>query len=162
MDSFLAIAGEIQLKGLAGAGKTSIMELLEERENGKQNAMTGKDFLATSITGKREPTHNTDALDVRPSKELPIQDHPGTDLSALEEKVKSLMEKGQNMIPSGGQRMRRRCYICKMCGKEGLSKDIRDHIEANHLEGISIPCGSCGKTFSSRGSLGVHERRFHK
>ena len=33
LDSFLAIAGEIQLKGLAGAGKTSIMELLEEREN---------------------------------------------------------------------------------------------------------------------------------
>ena len=32
LDSFLAIAGEIQLKGLAGAGKASIMELLEERE----------------------------------------------------------------------------------------------------------------------------------
>ena len=162
LDSFLAIAGEIQLKGLAGAGKTSIMELLEERENVRQNAMIGKDSFATSITGKREPTANTDALGIRPSKELPIQDYPGTDLPALEEKVKSLMGKGQNMIPSGGQRMRRRCYICKMCGKEGLSKNIRDHIEANHLEGISIPCGSCGKTFSSRGSLSVHERRFHR
>ena len=164
LDSFLAIAGEIQLKGLAGAGKTSIMELLEERENVKQNAMTGKYSFATSITGKREPTAtpNTDALGIRPLKELPIQDYSGTDLSALEEKVKSIMEKGQNMIPSGAKGMRRRSFICKMCGKEGLSKDNGDHIEANHLEGISIPCGSCGKTFSSRGSLGVHERRFHR
>ena len=164
LDSFLAIAGEIQLKGLAGAGKTSIMELLEERGNVKQNAMIGKDSFATSITGKREPTAtaNTDALGIRPSKGLPIQDYPGTDLSALEKKVKSLMEKGQNMIPSGAQGVLRRSIICKMCGKEGLSKHIRDHIEANHLEGISIPCGSRGKTFSSRGSLGVHERRFHR
>ena len=79
LDSFLAIAGEIQLKGLAGAGKTSIMELLEERENVKQNAMTGKDSFATSIPGKREPTAtpNTDASGIKISKELSIQDHPG-------------------------------------------------------------------------------------
>ena len=167
LDSFLAITEVIQLKGLTGQTSQNIykkMDLLEEQEKVKQNAMTGKDSFATSITGKREPTAtaNTDALGIRPSKGLPIQDYPGTDLSALEKKVKSLMEKGQNMIPSGAQGVLRRSIICKMCGKEGLSKHIRDHIEANHLEGISIPCGSCGKTFSSRGSLGVHEWRFHR
>ena len=89
--------------------------------------MTGKYSSATSITGKREPTEtpNTDALGIRPLKELPIQDYSGTDLSALEEKVKSIMEKGQNMIPSGAKGTRRRSFICKMCGKEGLSKHIR-------------------------------------
>ena len=124
--------------------------------------MIGKDPFATSITGKREPTANTDASGIRPSKDLPIQDYPGTDLSALEKKVKSLMEKGQNMIPSGAQGVLRRSIICKMCGKEGLSKHIRDHIEANHLEGISIPCDYCDKTFSSRESTEKHKRIFHK
>ena len=30
--------------------------------------------------------------------------------------------------------------ICKMCGKEGVGIAIRDHIEANHLDGIALPC----------------------
>ena len=53
-------------------------------------------------------------------------------------------------------------YNCKMCGKEGQSKDIRDHIESNHLEGISIACDYCGNILSSRNSLRLHKTRFHK
>ena len=30
-----------------------------------------------------------------------------------------------------------------MFGKEGLVKEIRDHIEAKHLEGISLPFDYC-------------------
>ena len=42
---------------------------------------------------------------------------------------------------------------CNMFGKEGLVKEIRDHIEAKHLEGISFPCDYCDKTFTSRNNL---------
>ena len=75
------------------------------------------------------------------------------DLQELDEKVKSMMETSQNLIPNGKERAK----ICKVCGKEGQSMGIRDHIEANHLEGISLPCNTCGKTFRSRNYLRRHK-----
>ena len=39
---------------------------------------------------------------------------------------------------------------------------IRGHIEAIHLEGISIPCDCCDKTFSSRNALTDHKSRIPK
>ena len=38
-------------------------------------------------------------------------------------------------------------YVCQSCGKEGTRPHIKNHIEANHLEGISIPCNICERTF---------------
>ena len=88
------------------------------------------------------------------------------DLQALDEKVKSMMGKSQNMIPDGrhpnGTPKQTIASMCKVCGKEGLATSIKDHIEANHLEGISLPCDHCGKAFTSRQSLRSHKSRLHK
>ena len=78
-------------------------------------------------------------------------------LDELEERVKSMMEKSQNRIASGVKF----AYRCKVCGKEGLGRDIKDHIEANHLKGVVIPCDFCEKTFRSRNTLRLHKRQ-HK
>ena len=51
----------------------------------------------------------------------------------------------------------KRAYIFKVCGKEGAGIAIRDHIEANHLEGVSLPCNICGKEFRSRMTLRRHK-----
>ena len=75
------------------------------------------------------------------------------DFQELDEKVKSMMEISQNLDPSGRQKAK----ICKMCGKEGQSMAIRDHIEANHLEGVLLPCNVCEKTFRSRMMLRKHK-----
>ena len=88
------------------------------------------------------------------------------DLQALDEKVKSMMEKSQNMITAGkranGTPMRATAFICKVCGKEGKDTNIRDHIELNHLEGIFILCDNCGKVFSSRRNIREHKSKFHR
>ena len=47
---------------------------------------------------------------------------------------------------------------CKVCGKEGMGSAIKDHIEANHIEGIVLPCNLCEKTFRSRKTLREHKR----
>ena len=75
------------------------------------------------------------------------------DFDELEERVKSMMEKSQNEDPSGNCKAHR----CKVCGKEGRGSAIKDHIEANHLEGIVIPCNLCDKTFRSRNGLRLHK-----
>ena len=77
------------------------------------------------------------------------------DLVELEARVKSMMEKSHNNLADGRQLADR----CKVCGKEGKNQNIKDHIEANHLEGISIPCNLCEKTFRSRNGLRLHKRQ---
>ena len=65
-----------------------------------------------------------------------------------------MMENGQNMIQEGKQQKRGK--ICKVCGKEGLPTTIINHIEANHLDGVSLPCDNCEKTFGSRNAKRRH------
>ena len=151
LDSFLAIAEEIQLKGLIG----HTWEPVHESNDFFQNS--------TSLQADREPK---ESVPKQTSSVVAIQSQSSTDLQALDEKVKSIMEKGQKMIPGGtqlnGTPKQATSYICKMCGKEGLSHHIINHIEANHLEGISIPCNYCDKTCPSRKALGKHKIKFHK
>ena len=78
----------------------------------------------------------------------------------LDEKVKSMMFLGKNKIPMGGKM--KSASVCKVCGKEAGHSAIRDHIEANHLEGISIPCNICKKDLKSRKTLRKHNIIFHK
>ena len=87
------------------------------------------------------------------------------DLQALDEKVKSMMEKSQNIIPrirSNGTPRLETGFVCKVCGKEGRATHLVYHIEANHLPGIKIPCDNCGNTFGSRKKLEVHKTKNHK
>ena len=50
----------------------------------------------------------------------------------------------------------RELKVCKICGKEGQATAMKDHIEANHLEGVSLPCNVCEKAFRSRQYLRRH------
>ena len=38
-------------------------------------------------------------------------------------------------------------YTCNVCGKKGQYTNIKDHIEANHIESVYHPCKYCDKTF---------------
>ena len=88
---------------------------------------------------------------------LAITTTMSADLERLDETVKSMMEVSQHMILDG-----KRAKICKACGKEGPTNLIKRHIEAKHLEGMSIPCNLCGKVFKTRASLKDHKSKFHK
>ena len=74
-------------------------------------------------------------------------------------KIKSMMEKGQNYLSNGKRRAL--AQICKVCGKEGLGKNIQDHIESKHIDGIMLPCYHCEKTFTSRNGLRLHKKKMH-
>jgi len=82
-----------------------------------------------------------------------------TDMKRLDQQVKSMMRFSENANPykSTGERAR----VCKVCGKEGDCTVIKNHIEANHIAGISIPCGLCGKVCKTRNLLKVHKYRHH-
>ena len=92
-------------------------------------------------------------LDVKAERAVAILDISSGDLEKLEERVKELMEKSENNYHNGNQK----ADVCKVCGKEGKGNAIKDHIEANHLDGIIIPCNICQKTFRSRNSFRKHK-----
>ena len=87
------------------------------------------------------------------------------DLQSLDEKVKSLMGKSENMVPNGtqtsGKLKLQRASVCKVCGKEGEATSIKYHIEATHLEDMTIQCSHCDKSFNSRITWRYHKRKYH-
>ena len=78
------------------------------------------------------------------------------EMQELDANIKSMMVRSQNMIQNGKRQVT--AHICTVCGKEGLGRNIKDHIEANHIDGVSVPCNFCEKTFRSRNALRLHSR----
>ena len=89
---------------------------------------------------------------------LAIPNNFSGDHYQLQEMVMSMMEKSDNNYPNQNIKADR----CKICGKEGKGNAIKNHIEANHIEGIALPCSLCEKTFRSRNALKMHIRFHHK
>ena len=151
LDLFLAFAEELQLKGLTGKTDEKVADFEEEKPLTSRFLPANKNIPTAAI--KRRAAHNPgeNATLAIPSN------FSGDDFGELEERVKSMMGKSENKNARGNQF----AYVCKECGKEGDSTQIKNHIEANHLEGLVIPCDLCDKTFRSRNYLKQHMRQ-HK
>ena len=152
LDSFLAIAKELQLEGLTN--ETSF-----ELKNIKENLTFP---MKTDQNQSDSSQENEPCLKMNEKSEPDVcaQETEPNVITELDKKVKTMMEESPNMIPDGKHRMRK-ASICKLCGKEGARTNIKNHIEANHLEGIVIPCKACEKTFHSRNALTQHKIKYH-
>ena len=169
LDSFLAIAEELKLKGLTDQTASDVVVKEENPTNLKPANKTKESFMRSP--GYRENVCNDPVENINPvenvHRTLATPNELSGDLQALDEKVKSMMGKSQNMITAGkpklnGTPRQETASMCKVCGREDRATNIKNHIEANHLEGISLPCDHCDKAFSSRNSLRVHKVSFHK
>ena len=158
LDSFLAIAEEFQLKGLMGGTDDAGGVESETKQNQVKTEncrMVETKVQTNRLFDRSEGVSNTDLK--QSEQVVAIQTQFGDGLQDLEQKVKSMMTKSLNLLPNG-----HRQWECKVCGKEGHGSQIVKHIEANHLEGVVVPCKYCEKTFRSRNSIGHHRLRFHK
>merc|ERR1712015_159057 len=139
LDSFFAVAEEFKLKGLMGSGAE------KEAEESNNKLSSKKKFIkpvkltyfpkketispeSQSKVGKFEPG---DPLE----ETVAFSDCTETaDLQDLNERINFMIEKSENRNDGniGGYKR-----ICRVCGKEGKRNNIRDHIEANHISGVS-------------------------
>ena len=136
LDSFLGIAEELKLKGLTRRTE----DIDNKTDSSPSSARPPVQEMNSNLPLKREnPSLNTGSRRLSGQKTLvqsyneskvTIPNFMSGDLQQLDEKVKSLMEFSENLIPNGTQG-ERRAKICKVCGKEGQSMAIRDHIEAH-------------------------------
>ena len=158
LESFLSIAEELQLKGLTGKTNTNMEDFGLEQKYEIPNNMP---VFHKTAKSQKKPCASLKSNKVNSAAEsdqtVAVLNHLLENLDGLEEKVKSMMVKGQNLLANGHAK----AYVCNVCGKEGGNTAIKDHIEANHLEGIAVPCNLCDKSFRSRNALRKHILREH-
>ena len=158
LDSFLAIAQELQLKGLMGKMDENVENTPCDENLGSQiTKPKAKPVKHNGAKTQQTYQHIQTANEAETDKTVALSSHFSGNLEELEKRVRSMMEKSQNNLANGLQR----ADTCKVCGKEGEGNVIKNHIEANHLEGIILPCNNCEKTFRCRNSLKKHKQRYH-
>ena len=152
LDSFLALAEELRLKGLTG---TQNSEKMQEPTRGVEENFRNIPAM------KREKESETKS---RPEYHTPTNSHTvvaienGSNIEDLDEQIKSMMTKTDVRTATGQH------YIatCNICGKQAATHNIQSHIEANHITGVSHACHLCGKTSRSREALRMHKHKYHK
>ena len=158
LDPFLALAKELELKGFMGKADGNELTQTEniklpapKKDNQPQkreaNILRSPGPVQTNLSSEIGEADMTVSLTSCFSR----------DLQELDEKCSSMMKKTSKRQKNGNV-----LYSCKVCGKKAMSGDLKKHIEANHLEGVSIPCSSCEKTFRSRSLLAKHNYRNHQ
>ena len=160
LDSFLAIAEELQLKGLMGKTEENSEDIVEERKSlasttTRPNKQGNRSFPRNSEYNRMS---NSKVSGAKTDNTVALQNDNSVDLDDLDERVKSMMEKSENNYANG----LRKADICKVCRKEGMGSAIKEHIEANHLEGMTFPCNLCEKIPRSRHALKLHRYIYHK
>ena len=157
LDSFLVIAEELHLQGLIGTKTLQIVPngpiKSQERENADKEQEASLEKYSESTANSQMTPHESDTFS---GTVVLASDFVG-DIQDFGAKVNLMMEK-----TSGKNSYGKPLYRCTVCGKEERSGNLKIHIEANHLEGISIPCNFCQHIAKSRHGMIKHKIKNHK
>ena len=160
LEGFLALADEMRLKGLSRLEESE--ETLESahfpqqtfdlprRKNSKQNP-------PETQLGSTQVSETTVAM-MNSGVEV-------ADMQQLSDQLNSMMEMGEKQMQvkrGNGKIMKQTTRICKVCRKEGRQNDIKRHVEANHITGISHTCDICGNKARTRNALRLHKYKYHR
>ena len=162
LDAFLTLAGELQLNGLQenGAGDEFDEAMIEATNRKPKEKPKPKPAMTQNAESLQTVGRNEIDQVYKTETAIWLDDHPGTtDLTDLEQKVKSMMEMSENPAPGKTTGKGRKC---KVCGKEGSMQTINVHIETNHIPGLALSCELCGKVLKSRNMLRYHKLTSHK
>ena len=147
LQRFLTVAQRLKIAGLLGDG----IPMKQERE----------EYLAEEETIPTSASKIT-SQDVR---ENLVCDKKLRTMGNAEFKVSFTEEERKNLNERVNEHLGRRedgLFLCNLCGKLAKAKqDVRNHIEAKHLEGIEIPCPICGLIFRTRNYLAKHKVKAH-
>ena len=167
LDSFLAIAEELQLEGLYGnqtkvAPEETILQTGATKPTTRVGNTLAEETVQADFKLHSMKSKSTANFINEPNQETTIalnSNSSYTEIAQLSARVKSMMIFSEKNAP-GVQLGKAR--ICKVCEKEGSMSAIADHIEFNHITGIALPCNICGKTMHSRNALKKHKLNVHK
>ena len=150
LDNFLALAEELQLKGLEGNSEENVPEYLAGTFNPTEKGtdVRQKQDMPERRISKSKFENETNSF--KGTAMMTYQQKPKLDSLfklATMAKIDSMIEKHVDG------------YYCTNCGH--ISKQLchmREHVE-KHIEGLEFPCNSCNKILRSSNSLRGHKKR---
>ena len=159
LDSFLAMADELKLKGLTGER--------EDKKNERSPFVSGNDFAKEPYYQNDQKWKTSEQSHIEQIKRKPertvslVSSSISADLSELDEQIKSMIDSSENFITrKNGQKMK--ASLCKVCDIELVFSDMTRHVEANHITGVTHSCEICGKISRSRNALRKHTYSVHR
>ena len=161
LDLFLSLAEELKLKGLTGnvdVNESNFNDFVQE-EAKKQPILNNESCFPTEthqmkITRPLVKGQQYSAVE----NTVAIRDQKvSVELDQLDAQIESMMTLTDNVDQRGAK-----LSMCTLCLKELTKGHMKDHIEANHINGVSHSCNICGKTARSRTALRSHKNTFHK
>ena len=168
LETFLGLAAELRLKGFDKAEESSL--LVPSSDISKTETISHPIVPLTKDEVKMWQ-YGDKTTDEMPVNLKQLKDRAVTlnlssshvDLEQLEEQVMSMMEKSENDAKQsqGKGNSYGKARICKVCGKEGVMRAIKKHIESNHITGVIHNCNICGNSAKTRESLTKHLTKYH-
>ena len=158
VESFLQVSNKLQIEGMVHESN----KLTESPDLPSPAVQTDNDIIKKAEQLKKEEkpelfvveeveldekiVQNHHLVEVKPCNEkFYITDVVEADLKILE--VLTRDEEGFN------------CSICSY--KSAYRHSVMGHIENRHIQGLSLNCQYCDKTFKNRNQLGNHRSKFH-
>ena len=147
LESFLALAEELELKGLSESSK-EVGELVKEEDakenfDNRQHRTDTVHHTQKGMDEGQDLKYNQGQFEVQSrSKQTPLID------PFIMARIESMIERH-----SDGS------FSCVKCDFKAKKKGhMKEHTE-KHIEGLEYPCNSCNKVFRSSQSLRDHKRR---
>ena len=150
LDTFLTVAEVLKLKGLT---KEVESEDGLRNENGQRKPVVKRESSnqslfhpKTALTKQRDSVNQKRSLldgNIPPFLENTVAIPDQIFLGGLDEQIDSMVATTDKIDPI---RKNLKLVSCTACGKEGSRIDVKRHIEAKHIDGVSHNCEVCGKT----------------
>ena len=163
LESFLALAEEFKLKGLSGSSQSD-EEPHQSKPHKSYRMPTERELEQHRISNFEAPVKEKHFEgkyfeERTPDKTVALKNTGvSVELQDLDDQIKSMITK-TNISAGLGKGF---LATCNVCGQQKPFMHMPQHIEANHITGISHSCDLCGKTSRSRNALKVHKIAYHK
>ena len=155
LDSFLAIAEELRLKGLTGTeSSTEAKDTLSKTEQTHKNAPLQKEKV---LQGETPSSYDRYERPLNPDTVVAVQENQtSVGLQDLKDQIRSMMTMTEARTNDG-----HKMASCNVCGKQTSTFNMPTHIEGNHITGVSHACDICGKVSRSRKATRQHKIKKH-
>ena len=160
LNDFLLVAEELQLKGLTTMEEDKHYDknIINQQRKPKKVPAFQNDFSSSMLDDPNNRDNETiyeEKIEISNTRAI-VSNYPTdikttTNIDQLDSIINSMLDKLDGI------------WTCNQCGKTDKSKrDLGNHVEAKHIEGVSHPCKHCGKLFRSKNSRKVHMTTSHR